>query len=130
MKDPSRWVYKKKRAKGKRYDKKAHEAQRVKHGFSTYDWWGFNSYLTFVILGGLKKFKAESMGYPGTIITMGEWVEILDIMIEGFEAHEEFSALETYEPSKITYEEWSKPLIEKWNTGSKLFIKYYGDLWD
>jgi len=132
MKDPSRWVYKGKNVKDEKYDTEKHERQRAKRGFSTYDWWGFDSYLTFVIIGGLKKFKKDGMGYPGSLLSMDGWLEILDDMIDGFEALEELKSMRDFDTSDgvKSYDEWAKPLLERWEKGSKLFIEYYPDLWD
>lgn len=128
MKDPSEWVTdSSKSINPERYDIEKHQAERVTRGFSEYDWWNFNSYLTFVILGGLKKFKEDGNGWPGGI-KQEEWPIILDKMIAGFEAQEDLS--EHWPAKGQSYEDWQRPLLEKWDEGSALFIEYYGTLWD
>lgn len=124
MKDPTLWVN-----DSKRHSKKRHEKERLENGFSTYDWWNFNSYLSWVIIGGLKKFLKDGNGYPGGT-TKEEWDKDLQTMIEGFEANEALQGFEGYGFNNVTYEEWSKPLEDKWERGIKLFLENYGTLWD
>lgn len=126
MKDPSLWVSDRKF--GKSYSVKKHKRQRVKRGFSDYDWWGFDSYLTFVILGGLKKFKKDANGYPADL-TQEEWNDILDKMIAGFEASEAIKNL-PFVSSTEQFEEAQSALIVVRDEGMALFVKHYGQLWD
>src|ERR1035437_1028853 len=129
MKDPSKWVGKKVgvwtgKNGGPRYSPKKHKKERAARGFSDYDWWGFDSYLTFVILGGLKKFRKDANGYPGDL-TSEEWNDILDKMILGFETRQKMVNCkfgyegERYEAAVLIRDE-----------GTALFVKWYDQLWD
>jgi len=121
MKDPSTWVHRAESIEGGHYDIAMHERERATQGFSTYDWWNFNSYLSFVITGGLKKFLADGNGYPGAFESVDEWNVILEKMIAGFEQAEALSngyEMPTPEQSAVVDE------------GFALFAKWYGHLWD
>lgn len=119
MDDPSAWVYEDKDED----EQDRHEQERAKNGFSVFDWWNFNSYLDWVIIQGLEKFKNGS-GFPvfGGVKTMDDWRSVLDKMIEGFKAHDRLA------------NDWNKKTMEAdkaaWEEGSALFIKYYSSLWD
>jgi hypothetical protein len=119
MEDPSIWVYKDE----ENYDPKQHEKERVENGFSVYDWWNFNDYLSWVIVQGLKKFK-DGAGFPvwGGIETMDDWREALDKMIAGFEAQNRL--MNDYNPATMEADR------AVWEEGSALFIKFYATLWD
>lgn len=122
MEDPSAWVYEEHpRAK---YDAEKHKSQRAEYGFSTYDWWNFDSYLSYVIIGGLEKFK-DGHGFPvyGGCESMDDWREILDKIIAGFKARE---LLDNDYPKP----EEREVLEARWAEGSALFIKFYPSLWD
>ncbi len=121
MDDPSKWVYK---TEGETYDTIRHEGERVENGFSTYDWWNFNSYLNWVIIQGLEKFKKDGAGHPvyGGVETMEDWREVLDKMIAGFRAQERLT--------NMTNTATLKADTAVWEEGSALFIKFYSSLWD
>lgn len=122
MKDPSLWVYEHLDAIEEPYDVAKHECERVAKGFSTYDWWNANSYLNFVILGMLKKFRNEGMGFPSNM-TSDEWSTALDVMIEGFET-----------ANVMTDGEFDLKLFDGLELtrmrGMNLFVKHYLMLWD
>lgn len=130
MKDPSAWVYKSEGTDGKPYEKGKHEVERYTQGFSTYDWWGFDSYLSFVIIGGLKKFIADGNGYPGTLESKDEWDAILETMIEGFEASETLKDLSILDYGTEEYEHHQRQLGAVRDEGFALFTKWYSHLWD
>ena len=130
MKDPSAWVYEKASLSEKPCDIHEHERERATQGFSTYDWWGFDGYLSFVIIGGLKKFIRDGNGYPGSLESIDEWNVILEKMIAGFEAAEE---IKNYDPPDFSLETYEVFVAEKSavrDEGMALFVKWYGDLWD
>lgn len=119
MKDPSIWVY----TEHPDYDTELHEGERAKNGFSKYDWWNFNSYLDWVIIQGLEKFKTGS-GHPvyGEVQNMEDWCAVLDKMIAGFEAHNRL--MNDYDPKTAEQDR------VVWEEGSALFMKFYDSLWD
>ena len=122
MIDPSLWVHEHTGANDEPYDVAKHTAERVANGFSTYDWWNTNSYLNFVIIGMLKKFKSDGCGFPGHM-TSDEWNTTLDVMIEGFEAAEEIVngeySLASFDGLELTRKR-----------GMDLFVENYLTLWD
>lgn len=130
--DPTGWIYKMDSHVNIENQQK-HKDDRVKDGFSFYDWTSFHSYLTFVILGGLRKFRTDGCGHPGDL-TEQEWDDILAQMIEGFEAERELDTMESWIPrwagGTQTHDEWAKPLQEKFDNGMRLFAQYYQHLWD
>jgi len=98
--------------------------QRGKRGYSDRDLWDFSSYLADMVSKGLRQLRKESLGYP-IMLTEKEWNIILDKMIAGFRA--------TIKMDSLTIDNyWQKyPKLEKArNEGLKLFIQYFGDLWD
>lgn len=126
--DPTAWINKADHVTKEQVEK--HYADRAKNGFSWYDWINFHNYLSFVIIGGLKKFRADAAGYPSSV-TEDEWNEILDKMIAGFEANQTMADMTGWDhQGSQSYTEWAKPYAEKWEEGSALFIKYYSSLWD
>ena len=62
--------------------------QRGRRGWADCDWWGMDYYLVGIILPMLKVLRAKTMSYPGDeeASTPEGWDNILDQMIEGFEA--------------------------------------------
>jgi hypothetical protein len=129
MEDPSSWVYEDDNDPKHDYSVEEHRRLRAERGFSTYDWWNFNSYLSWVIIQGLEKFKTGA-GHPvyGGVATMEEWVAVLDEMIDGFKAIE--AIVEHDRPKDIPYDEWEAGLRAKWERGMELFTTFYGSLWD
>lgn len=57
--------------------------QRGKRGYADGDVWNFDSYLSSVIIGGLKDLRKNTHGYPSGL-TEAEWDETLARIIEGF----------------------------------------------
>lgn len=129
--DPTHWVY-----KDSTHDSAKHESERVKNGFSFYDWINFSDYLAWVIIQALKKFRDEGAGFPAelgndTDTGMDEWKSILNEMITGFEAH---LAMES--GSHLDYASWDdylegiKHQCALRDRALDLFKEYYGNLWD
>jgi hypothetical protein len=116
--DPSKWVF-----EDEKHDQARHMEERMTNGFSVYDWWNFNNYLSWVIIQGLEKFK-DGAGHPvnDEINSMDDWRAILDKMIVGFKAMERLM-----DDFDITTAEEDRAL---WEEGSALFVKYYPTLWD
>lgn len=76
--------------------------QRAKRGWSNRDTWGFNYFLSKVIIGGLEYLKKTKHGIPSTVCSKHEsdeqfekdckkWDTILDCMIETFKTARDIS---------------------------------------
>lgn len=123
MEDPTKWVYDQ-----DRHSVKKHESERLKNGFSTCDWYNFNTYLAWVIQSGLVKFRNEGSGYPAQL-TEETWHFMLDTMIDGFEAFAELESMESWD-IHTPFDEWAAPRRARWETGRQLFIDNFDTLWD
>lgn len=97
--------------------------QRGYRGWADEDVWGFDYYLTKVILGGLKRLKETKHGYPCDL-TEKKWDKIINKMIYTFETNKSL-----FEGNKF-FEQLSKEEQKKYNEGFKLFQKYFNSLWD
>lgn len=119
-----------------------------------YDTWNMDNTLAKIILPMLKQLKATKHGYPSGL-TEKKWDYILDEMIWAFEqlnaddANDDQFWLEygeldwtKQEPDEngLSLVKWTKPSVIDWdglkahhkriNNGTKLFGKYYRNLWD
>ena len=130
MKDPSRWVYEQEHEPGTvgRLNVEKHETERIQNGFSDCDWFNFNSYLAWIIHGGLVKFRNEGSGFPANL-TKETWHFMLDTMIDGFEAFAELESMEDWD-THVPYDEWAAPIQARWESGKQLFIDNFENLWD
>lgn len=54
---------------------KKHQRQRVKYGYSIYDWWNFDSYIAGVIAHATERFASQGMGHPMSH-TEATWKEL------------------------------------------------------
>lgn len=120
MVDPSKWVSEK-RYDGTTYDAERHKRERVEQGFSTYDWWNFNSYIAWVNIAALEKFK-DGAGFPADLKGMDEWRAELDVMIDGFKAL--VRIMDDYDPRTTEHD---KAVYDK---GMALYAKRLFSLWD
>ena len=105
--------------------------QRGKRGYSDRDLWGFDYYLCEIMPKALRQLNDIRHGYPDspfakTGMTDKKWGRILEQMAVGFEAYGE--TLNDHE--HMGNSSWYKKRIKRWEVGSKLFIKYFGALWD
>ena|SRR5258708_7092869 len=58
--------------------RRQHKKERVKFGYSTQDWWSFDSYLAGVIASGLERFASEEAhGHPADL-SWEEWQNYLN----------------------------------------------------
>lgn len=71
------------------YNKFRH--QRLYEGVADCDIWNFDTYLTHVIITGLRKLAKNSTGYPGKapFTTYENWVAYLNDLANRFEKNEE-----------------------------------------
>lgn len=117
--DPTDWVY-----ESDTHSTKDHMQGRIDKGYSTYDWWNFMDYNSWVMINALEDFKT-GMGHPvyGEVQTMEDWVRVLTEIQDGFIAQRKIS---NDIPTGEEYEE----LKAKWERGMELLTIYYGSLWD
>jgi hypothetical protein len=113
--DPSAWVFEKEL--DREYDGERHRRERADRGFSEYDWWNFNDYLAWVILGGLKKFRKKGNSFPAQFQSEHEWNLLLDEMINGFEYY-------------CSSDDINKLDDARWKRAWELFHGYFASLWD
>ena len=129
--------------------------QRGRNGYSTRDIWSFDYYLSDIIIYGLKELKKVTHGYPSGMIGiksiatedndrgLKEWKNILDKIIWTFEISKKIRGQRwSYCPltkDRKKYEKWAKKRkihlmnkkeCDRYQSGWKLFKKYYFDLYD
>jgi len=92
--------------------------QKITRGFSNQDLWNLDQTITDFILPRLKAFKNMTCAHPADL-SFDEWMLVLDKMIKSFEIS-----------SKIFSSDNLKNQNKEFDEGMKLFIKYYGGLWD
>jgi hypothetical protein len=102
-----------------------HKRERARNGFSFYDWVNFDEYLAWVIVGGLKMFRHHGSGHPSQL-TLEQWNDILDEMIEGFEAYLFICSIDAVNEG----EEGLNKKKETSDRALQLFVEYFPDLWD
>jgi hypothetical protein len=100
--------------------------QRARRGWADSDVWSLDSYLTDVITGMISNLRDNAHGYPGNLGGMPEWVDILNEIVDGFEAKRELneSALSWSDPAA------AQRLEAKFERGMELLTKYWSSLWD
>lgn len=98
--------------------------QRGLYGYADEDWWSINYYLSQWLPSAIRKV-GTGHGYPGrgTANTAEKWKAICEKMAKGFEAHYK---IQDKFPKKPELERLQKVEAE----GMKLFIKWFGNLWD
>jgi hypothetical protein len=117
--------------------------QRASKGYADCDVWGFSDYLSQIICNGLRQLKEYSHGYPCDLNSSEEWDDILQTIIDGFEANYRLTNLEYLDNYIIGYKDNHMPIFdfdkskveekelkEKFDKGMKLFCEYYNGLWD
>lgn len=126
MSDPSAWVL-----ESDKHDTEKHKTERAEQGFSTYDWWNFFDYISWVNINALEKFKTGA-GYPGNLSGMDEWSDLLDQMIDGFKAAIEIGNMEYYDPDDNREENDARAaaVVARKDKGLALYAKYFTSLWD
>jgi len=120
--------------------------QRMNRGFSDLDCWGFDYYLTDVILGGIKQLKNNCGGYPGNLKNKKEWIIILDKIIYTFTVaknvldnnwyyvssknYNKKCFIETRKKASGVFHFMTLDECKKYENGWKLFQQYFFSLWN
>lgn len=116
--------------------------QRGNRGWADSDIWDFDSYLSDIIIAGVRDLK-KGIGCPGGLWDKEaknkecwKWHEILEEIAQGFEAAKEMNhprysweKKDTALQRKIDLEQ-QKVLTKKFERGMELFGKYFFNLWD
>lgn len=111
---------------------------RGRKGYSHIDTWSFDAYLCRVIAGGVKVLKENLHGAPPELFDEDAenqtwpWEEVLDKIIEGFEAGE-LLVNNDYIELDDEPEDWKpkeEALRRKFNLGMRLFKRHFFSLWD
>jgi len=126
--------------------------QRGRRGWANSDIWSFDYYLSKVIAKGLYHLKEHRHSHPGDL-TEGQWVDILNKMINTFKIMRRISEgsiiyIPSKEFSERKYKQWCKVIkdINKKHSiydrvltkkqskeleeGFRLFQQYFFNLWD
>lgn len=120
------WVYE---LDGNRDSKKAvrkrikkHEKQRIERGYSVFDWWSFDTYITRVLADAVRDFRKRGTGYPGHM-TVKEWNRLLKEIEDPLRAYSDnkFGDLRFAEGEAL--EAAAKEAM-------KLFAENLGSMWD
>ena len=107
--------------------------QRGTRGWADCDTWGLNYYLSCWLPQALKRLRDNSRGCPPELFDVTDithednchkWKDILDEMIDGFEAYRKF------EDSYITDIKKEKEVNEKVRKSCELLGRWFGSLWD
>lgn len=101
--------------------------QRGKRGWADSDTWDFNDYLTEVIIAGMSHLKKHVHGYPAIkgMNSNRQWKNTLQKIINGFKAYKKTCDYRIMKNKKRYNKE-----IKQFESGMKLFTKYFGALWD
>ena len=97
-------------------DLELHKKQRAERGFSDYDFWSFDTYISAVLANYAEYAREHNHGYP-IGITEQEWDEILEKIQIGFANNAEHSFDDKFKPE----------LLEEALT---LFAKWFQNFWD
>lgn len=121
------WVYEKddsptdsKKAVRKRIKK--HEQQRIERGYSVFDWWSFDTYITRVLADAARDFRKHGHGYPGHM-TLKEWNRLLK------EIEDPLRAYSDNKVGALSFAE-GEALEAAAKEAMKLFAENLGSMWD
>ena len=108
--------------------------ERGRRGWSVRDTWSIDYYLSSIIPPMLEHLRDNGHGWPGEPLTVEEWNAILDKIARGFRAHSEVVNMDYIKDGEHYDRETHQPvedaLRKEWKQGAKLFVKWYGHLWD
>lgn len=94
--------------------------QREERGFDDTEMWALDQSIAAFLIPRLKRFKETHICHPPRI-TMEQWDEILQKMIDGFE--------EVLTRDDLTSKRGREYDSSKVREGLKLFAEWYHDLW-
>lgn len=120
--------------------------QRGTRGWSDEDCWSLDDYIDDVMIGALHRLQENLHGCPGELAGMNgenvdegvkQWRSIILKMIYGFNAHKLLQAMDGwYEWDSLNCcqtprsKAREQELLRLHDEGMKLFVRWYGHLWD
>jgi len=100
---------------------KRHYDERAKYGFSEFDWWSFDTYITGVIGNAVKQF-GNGRGYPGGF-TQESWTAFCNEVSEPLiKFSDKQFTCETHEEEQALFDEAKKAMMK--------FSEHLGAWWD
>jgi hypothetical protein len=118
------------------------------HGWAKHDTWNLDSHFDDVIIGSLTYLRDNHMGHPSSLKNDDQWIQILNTIISGFEAHKRIQGMDYDSEIGPFPEVYSKESESAWQQhneiirslevrdqktfemGMKKFVKYYANFWD
>ena len=94
--------------------------QRGWRGYADRDLWSLDGYLSRWLPQALRQFARTTHSYPGNGMTDTEWIVLVHKMADGFEAHRRL----------IDCADERDVLMQRARYGMRLFVEWFGDLWD
>lgn len=98
--------------------------QRGWRGYADRDMWGLDSYLSRWLPKALRQFARTTHSYPGNTVSDTEWVVLVHKMADGFEAHRRLLDFDCADEAE------RDALLQRARYGMRLFVEWFGDLWD
>lgn len=111
--------------------------QRGKNGYAECDVWSLCNYLEEWLPKAIRDLKENISGCPSELYDKENkgkecerWENILEKIIQGFEASRSLSNLDFFTEDNKIDKKKEEELNRKFNEGMKLFAKYFNNLWD
>jgi len=99
-----------------------HKRQRAKQGYSEYDWWSFDTYITWVIGNAVLDFKNRGVGlhYGSSSAENDEWLDsiakpLLRYSESKFDIHDHEEELRMYNEAREAMKKFSEHLGTWWD---------------
>ena len=96
--------------------------QRMNRGWADCDVWSFDNHLSRVTRDGLRYLRDHHHGFPAACKTDKEWIEVLNKIIDGFDAA-------VRQQEDIDLERFAD-LEKRKQESLKLFIEHFDNFWD
>jgi hypothetical protein len=96
--------------------------QRAKRGYSTCDWWSFDTYICGVIASACRDFRDHGIGHPSDV-TEEEWDDTLTRIAEPLQAYSD-GKFEVFTAEEMAAQ------YEAAREAMHLFAENLGSMWD
>ena len=100
---------------------------RALRGWGNGDIWDLMTYHTAVTIGLLECFRENHQGYMDGM-TPDEYDAKLDLALDAWRAKWDILNNIGWD-TEVDYQEWRKPLEERWEKGIPVFLEIYDSLW-